>query len=104
MIDAHQRQACRPGERLGELVGADQQGACKARADGDGDAAEIADRERGAGQCFLDDGADVSKVISGRELGDDAAVGAVERDLAMHHVGVDEACSVDDRGGGLVAR
>jgi hypothetical protein len=83
---------------------ADEEGADEARTAGDRDAVDAADvDDAGPGERFADDIFGVPKVVAGGELGDDAAVGGVDRNLAVDDVGEDVPLVVDDGGSGFVA-
>ena len=101
VVDAEQGFSEAKGEGLG-VGDADEQGAGETGASGDSDGVEILEVDAGLGDGGAGDGDDVAEVLAGGKLGDDAAVGAVEGDLAGDHARKGFGAVAHDGGGGLV--
>jgi hypothetical protein len=86
MVDRDQRQAARPGDRLGP-VDTDHQRSRQPRALGDGEGVDVVQRETGTVERGAHGRLDRSDVPPRGEFGHDAAVLAVEVDLRGDHVG-----------------
>jgi hypothetical protein len=102
MVDADERQLPRVGDGLGRAQ-ADEQRADQSGTVGGGDGIDLVERERRLVQRALDRRRQCAHVAARGELGDDAAVGAVDvvlrGDDAGAHLAIDQ-----HRGGGVVAR
>ena len=93
-------------ERQGEsfAVGdADEERADEAGALSDGDGVEIGERDFRLLERFADDRDDLAEMFAGGELGDDAAVFAMDVDLRGDDAGENAAAVGDDGCGGFVA-
>ena len=107
VVDAPERQAAAGGEALGEHH-AGEDAADQARAGGDGDGVEVGEADAGGGEGGDGDGVEALGVGAGGDLGDDAAVGVVQRVLADDLGGEDLAdrlagAGANHRDGGVVA-
>jgi hypothetical protein len=103
VVDADERLACGPGEPLGGLH-ADEERPRESGAACDRDAVDRVERRASAGERLAHHRHDGARVISRGDLGDDAAVGGMERHLAVDDIGEDRPVDLDDGGRGLVAR
>ena len=101
VVDGDEREVGAEGEGLGE-ADADEQGSGEAGAFGDGDGGEIGVGDVGTLHGLADDGDDGAEMLAGGQLGDDAAVVAVD-ELRGDDVGEDCMAVADDGCGGLVA-
>ena len=90
VVDAPERQAAAGGDALGEHHPGED-AADQAGAGGDGDGVEVGEGEAGAVEGGAGDGVEALGVGAGGDLGDDAAVGGVERVLAGDLGGEDVA-------------
>ncbi len=90
------------GNRLGR-GDPDQKAADEPRPGGGGDAVQLVKTDVCFGQGLGDKAVDVVEVGARRDLGYDAAEGAVFVDLGQHPVGQDAALAIDNGGGGFVA-
>ncbi len=101
VVDGYEGEIGAEGEGLGE-TDANQQGTGEARTFGDGYGGEIGVGDARLLHGFADDGDDGAEMLARGELGDDAAVVAVD-ELRGDDVGQDFMAVADDRCGGLVA-
>ena len=102
VVDCKKRQVMDSGNGLGRGH-PDQEAADETRPGGGGDAVQLSEFDLRFGQGLGNQAVDVVKVGSCRDLGYDAAEGAVFIDLGQHPVGYDVAFAIDDGGGGFVA-
>ena len=102
VIDGQEGQPARKGDRLARHDAhhhpADQPGPAGRR-----DAVEIAVADAGALHRRRDQAVQRVQMAARRDLGHDAAIGAVLVELAQHQVGMHRAVVADHRGRGLVA-
>ena len=96
-------EAAGPGRGL-RVGGTHHQAAGQARAAGDGDRVDGLPAALDPGERGVDHGREHLQVGARRQLGDDAAVGSVQRDLGRHVAGEDLPTVAHHRGRRLVAR
>jgi hypothetical protein len=89
VMDRHERNAVRPGDRLGEGH-ADEQRAHETRPLRDRDRAEVRPRHGSLRERALHDAANVAQVLAGGQLGDDASPLAVDGVLRSDHVRLEQ--------------
>jgi hypothetical protein len=101
VVDADEGEGAGEGEGLGE-GDAESEAAGEAGALGDGNLGELGVCGRGGGEG--EEGGQAVEVLAAGEVGDDAAVFAVEGDLAVDPFADEAAGGVEERERGLVAR
>ena len=103
VVHPDERNAEYGGDRL-RLGDADEERPDQARSDRRSDRIDIPEREVCIAKRLADSGGQCLDVGARRDLGNDAAVLAVEIDLADDHVAEDVAPALDHGRGGFVAR
>jgi hypothetical protein len=102
VVDRGERLAERPRERPGERDPHEER-ADQAGSRGDGDSVDLLERRSRIVERRLQDRLDVLQMVARRELGNDAAVRAVERDLGGDDVREDARSVLHDSDGRVVA-
>ena len=102
VVDRHEREPPRPGERLGRGK-ADEERPDQARTARDGDRVDVVQARAPPGERLAENGSDQLEVSARRDLGDDAAVARVQVGLRGDDVGEDTPVARDEGGGRLVA-
>ncbi len=103
VVDADERLSAGVRERL-RVADADEQRADEPRSARDGDSVDLVDRDARLVERLVDDRADLLEVLARRDLGHDAPVDAVRRDLRRDDVRANMAAVLDDGRRGLIAR